>query len=77
MKQHWVEGEDYYLNEKGLVTFTASYLLSRGYCCGSGCRHCPYSYEAVPEPKRTYLLTARKDGAGGSAASGKTNHPSQ
>ena len=25
--------------------FTASYLLQRGYCCGSGCRHCPYMEE--------------------------------
>lgn len=36
-----VEGEDYYL-ENGNLVFTAKYLLSRGYCCGSGCRHCPY-----------------------------------
>jgi hypothetical protein len=36
-----VEGEDYYL-ENGYLVFTAKYLLSRGYCCGSGCRHCPY-----------------------------------
>lgn len=26
----------------GLVVFTASYLAERGYCCESGCRHCPY-----------------------------------
>jgi len=36
-----VEGEDYYL-ENGNWVFTAQYLLKRGYCCGSGCRHCPY-----------------------------------
>src|SRR5688572_15916881 len=35
------EGRDYY-NENGLTVFTASYLQRRGYCCGSGCRHCPY-----------------------------------
>lgn len=52
---------DYYLNENGLVTFTAFFLLKRGYCCGSGCRHCPYNYEAVPEPKRTALLSQRKN----------------
>ncbi|MCR9016444.1 DUF5522 domain-containing protein [Aquiflexum gelatinilyticum] len=33
---------DYYLNEKGLMVFTAQYHLRRGYCCGSGCKHCPY-----------------------------------
>ena len=61
MKQEWNESEDYYLNEKGFVVFTASYLLQRGYCCGNGCRHCPYDYEAVPEPKRLYLLSERND----------------
>ncbi|RYZ61189.1 MAG: endonuclease domain-containing protein [Chitinophagaceae bacterium] len=52
-------GDDYYLNEDGRVVFTANYLLSRGYCCGNGCRHCPYDYEAVPEPKRSALLEKR------------------
>ncbi|WKZ58615.1 MAG: DUF5522 domain-containing protein [Cyclobacteriaceae bacterium] len=33
---------DYYL-ENGKVVFTASYHLKRGYCCQSGCRHCPYT----------------------------------
>lgn len=28
--------------ENGLLVFTAAYHLKRGYCCGSGCRHCPY-----------------------------------
>jgi hypothetical protein len=36
------EGRDYYL-EKGYVVFTAHYLRRRGYCCESGCRHCPYT----------------------------------
>jgi iron complex transport system substrate-binding protein len=35
------ENKDYY-TENGFVVFTASYLQRRGYCCGSGCRHCPY-----------------------------------
>jgi len=33
--------ELYYL-ENGRVVFTPKYHLERGYCCGSGCRHCPY-----------------------------------
>jgi hypothetical protein len=37
-----VEGRDYYL-ERGYMVFTASFLLRRGYCCESGCRHCPYT----------------------------------
>ncbi|MBD0258498.1 MAG: hypothetical protein ICV83_22505 [Cytophagales bacterium] len=36
-----IEEGDYYL-ENGLIVFTAQYHLKRGYCCGSGCRHCPY-----------------------------------
>ncbi|MGY6743771.1 MAG: DUF5522 domain-containing protein [Cecembia sp.] len=33
---------DYYFNEQGLMVFTAQYHLRRGYCCSSGCKHCPY-----------------------------------
>ncbi len=33
--------EDYYFDGPYIV-FTAAYLLKRGTCCGSGCRHCPY-----------------------------------
>lgn len=35
------EGLDYYI-ENGFYVFTAHYLKNRGYCCGNGCRHCPY-----------------------------------
>ncbi|MGQ9863828.1 MAG: DUF5522 domain-containing protein [Bacteroidia bacterium] len=37
------EGEDFYYDERGRVVFTAAYHRKRGYCCGSGCRHCPYT----------------------------------
>lgn len=36
-----VEGLDYYI-ENGLMVFTERYLRNRGFCCRSGCRHCPY-----------------------------------
>jgi hypothetical protein len=36
--------EDYYF-ENGLMVFTQAYHLKRGYCCKSGCRHCPYGYK--------------------------------
>lgn len=36
-----IEGEDYYVDGAAIV-FTARYHLRRGYCCESGCRHCPY-----------------------------------
>lgn len=53
----WIEGIDYYVNEEGLVVLTEKYLRERGYCCGNGCKHCPYEYEKVPEPKRSELIS--------------------
>lgn len=38
----FIEGEHYYY-EGGLMVLTAKFLRERGYCCGNGCRHCPYS----------------------------------
>ncbi|MBS2033521.1 hypothetical protein JST97_00925 [bacterium] len=34
--------------DKGLFVLTERFLWRRGYCCGSGCRHCPYDHESVP-----------------------------
>jgi hypothetical protein len=40
-------GEDGYLDPAtGWFCFTAAYLWSRGSCCDSGCRHCPYVHQA-------------------------------
>lgn len=36
-----IEGIDFYI-ESGMYVFTKWYHLKRGYCCTSGCRHCPY-----------------------------------
>lgn len=44
------EEDDYYL-ENGLLVFTASYHLKRGYCCKSDCRHCPYTETGPKEEK--------------------------
>ena len=57
-----VEGEDYYYNEQGYIVLTEKYHLQKGFCCGNGCRHCPYNYEKVPEPKRSELLSLLPDG---------------
>lgn len=40
-----IEGEDYYLTPEGYKVFTEAYHLKRGYCCKSGCRHCPYGFD--------------------------------
>lgn len=34
--------EDFYFTPEGYVVWTETYHLKRGYCCQSGCRHCPY-----------------------------------
>lgn len=39
-----IEGIDYY-REGGFIVMTEQYLRKRGYCCNSGCRHCPYEKE--------------------------------
>ena len=41
-----VEGRHYY-REGGCLVFTEYYHLSRGSCCGSACRHCPYAHVNV------------------------------
>jgi hypothetical protein len=44
-----LEGIDYTIDERGLLVFTAEYLSRRGYCCGSGCRNCPYRGKPLSE----------------------------
>ncbi|MFN8776958.1 MAG: DUF5522 domain-containing protein [Flavobacteriales bacterium] len=36
---------DYYLSEEGFIIFTEQYHRRRGYCCQSGCKHCPYGFD--------------------------------
>ena len=40
-----LDPEDFYYSEEGYRVFTEKYLLKRGHCCKSGCRHCPYGYD--------------------------------
>ena len=49
------DGFHYYINEEGYVVLTEKYHLEKGFCCGNGCKHCPYEYENVPEPKKSIL----------------------
>lgn len=37
--------DEYYVNEQGYRIFLEKYHLRRGYCCKSGCKHCPYGYD--------------------------------
>ena len=43
-----LDPEDFYF-ENGLMVLTERYHLKRGFCCGNGCRHCPYEHVAVPK----------------------------
>jgi hypothetical protein len=47
-KGKFTEGVDYYF-ENGLMVLTARFLEKRGYCCGNGCRHCPYPNDEKPD----------------------------
>ena len=45
--------EDFYIDDKtGYIVFTKAYHLKRGYCCGSGCRHCPYEPKHVKKSSK-------------------------
>ncbi|MFD0932938.1 DUF5522 domain-containing protein [Psychroflexus salinarum] len=44
-KQIPLEEGDFYLTKEGYRCFTEQYHLKRGYCCKSGCRHCPYGFD--------------------------------
>ena len=60
MNNNLVNREDFYY-EDGYIVFTEKYHLQKGFCCGNGCRHCPFNYEDVPELKRSQLLSLRKN----------------
>ena len=51
METTLTEGEDYYFDDSGFMVFTEKYHLKRGYCCNSGCRHCPFKTEIKKEEK--------------------------
>ncbi|MDB4335094.1 DUF5522 domain-containing protein [bacterium] len=36
------EGEDFYMAKEGYRIMTEKFLTQKGYCCGNGCKHCPY-----------------------------------
>jgi hypothetical protein len=42
-----VEGIDYYMSPQGYRIMTEKFLKERGYCCGNGCKHCPYYSKAI------------------------------
>jgi hypothetical protein len=55
-----IEGTDFYYNEQGFIVLTELYHLQKGFCCGNACKHCPFDYENVSDPKRSELIQQRK-----------------
>ncbi len=47
--------DDEFYMESGKFVLTERFLWRRGYCCGNGCRHCPFEYAQVPERTRAGL----------------------
>ena len=43
---------DFYFTPEGYVVWTEQYHLRRGYCCQSGCRHCPYGNSPADRKKQ-------------------------
>ena len=44
----------HYYIENGNYVFTELYHIQRGYCCGSGCRHCAYGFR-TNDPKSSKI----------------------
>ncbi len=44
------EGSDFYYNDHGDMVFTKEFLERRGFCCQSGCTHCPYDLMEEIDP---------------------------
>jgi hypothetical protein len=49
-RKEFEQGRHYYL-ENGKIVFTELYHKERGYCCGNGCKNCPYSPKHIKENK--------------------------
>jgi hypothetical protein len=53
---NFTEGQDFYYDDNGMMVLTSTYHLKRGKCCANACKHCPYRFEEIPEPRRSKLL---------------------
>jgi hypothetical protein len=59
--EEFIEGIHFYFDESGLMVLTQKYHLERGFCCGNGCRHCPFDYENVSKKARKELSPKKKN----------------
>lgn len=51
-KRSKMDPEDYYMSPDGYLVFTEKYHLKRGFCCGNGCKHCPYTGKNKKSPSK-------------------------
>jgi hypothetical protein len=51
IKKEFIEGVHYYLQD-GMVIMTEEYHKQRGFCCGNGCKHCPYEPKHIKNNKK-------------------------
>jgi len=59
------------------MVFTEQYLRDRGYCCTSGCRHCPFGFERFDPGKVPDDERPKKPGEASSAIGAKGVHPGE
>ena len=55
-----LEEGDFYWTKEGYRVFTEQYLLKRGYCCSSNCRHCPYGFNTLKSAKKNKMKVDQK-----------------
>ena len=51
---------DYY-TENGLLIMTEHFHEKRGFCCGNGCRHCPYNPKHIKNNTNLINQESKKD----------------
>ncbi|MEO9022361.1 MAG: DUF5522 domain-containing protein [Ginsengibacter sp.] len=56
----FIEEIHFYYDSGRLMVLTEKYLLERGYCCGKGCRHCPYNYLEITDPIKRNTLRQKQ-----------------
>jgi hypothetical protein len=53
-------GQEYYVDPStNRMVFTRVYHAAKGYCCDSGCRHCPYKHSA--ESKQDAFFSKKEE----------------
>ena len=59
----FIEGVHFYFDESGLMVLSEKYLLERGFCCGNGCRHCPFDFKKANHTAAGTAFAKRKKGS--------------